>query len=373
MKTNHLPALTGIRFVAASLVFFCHYPSLLTSKAESPFVFYLLRQMNIGVNIFFVLSGFLITYRYLETQPSMKNLRLYFAKRFARIYPLYFLLLLFHYGMLYRQRGEVAPVFEVFLNLSLIKGLSGQYYLTGIAQAWSLTVEEMFYVSAPFLFLLLRAKTSLIQLVGGLLIVALVLCGIFHFFPFHGFFAGLPFVFSTTFFGRCFEFACGVYLALRVLNKPSLMSGSTRFTTFGGLLFLVLLLIQTSYAVSFEVEAVNKTVFGILLSNFVFPVAIALTFYGLIVEETILKKLLSSKPFIVLGKSSYAFYLVHLGFAAEMVYFHVSSHWLLLFLCLQAFSVFLYKAVEQPICLFLLKSFSTSKQHTLQAGVIAAQ
>ena len=61
---KELPELTGIRFIAASMVFLFHYAEVLFPLKDRPFAYYFFRQLNTGVSLFFVLSGFLITYRY---------------------------------------------------------------------------------------------------------------------------------------------------------------------------------------------------------------------------------------------------------------------------------------------------------------------
>ena len=92
MKDNiYIPALTGVRAIAAWLVFFHHY-----NKNEFPYpVFRLFNEFHIGVSLFFVLSGFLICLRYYEhIKVSRPWFARYMQNRIARIYPMYFLLTL---------------------------------------------------------------------------------------------------------------------------------------------------------------------------------------------------------------------------------------------------------------------------------------
>ncbi|MEI9959449.1 MAG: hypothetical protein WDM90_24730 [Ferruginibacter sp.] len=66
---------------------------------------------------------------------------------------------------------------------------------------------------------------------------------------------------------------------------------------------------------------------GIILNNVVLPLTgIAVLYWGLLTEKNIITKLLSSKIFSLLGKSSYVFYLIHIGIFAELFYFHVSKN-----------------------------------------------
>jgi peptidoglycan/LPS O-acetylase OafA/YrhL len=150
------PALTGVRALAAYLVFFHHFTP--DEKLVGPSIYRLLTEGHIGVTIFFVLSGFLITYRYSDSLSGWrgKDLYEYFKNRFARIYPLYFILLVVTFLSLSER-----DVVVWFLNLTLLKTFFEDYKFTGIGPAWSLTVEETFYWSAPFLFPLLKKSLIL--------------------------------------------------------------------------------------------------------------------------------------------------------------------------------------------------------------------
>src|SRR5471030_1408176 len=82
-KLDYLPGLDGIRALAAFLVIFTHWPNNSIS----------LKFGWIGVNIFFVLSGFLITRilvheKYRKFKPYLYN---FFLKRVLRIFPVYYL------------------------------------------------------------------------------------------------------------------------------------------------------------------------------------------------------------------------------------------------------------------------------------------
>ena len=76
------PALTGVRAIGAAAVFFNHLPFLLGFHFTVDVIV-----------LFFVLSGFLIVYIYYKSAPGLSlGLFNYFINRFARIYPVYFLI-----------------------------------------------------------------------------------------------------------------------------------------------------------------------------------------------------------------------------------------------------------------------------------------
>ena len=163
LKRNIFNELTGLRAIAAYLVFFHHF-NCFTSNRTGTFLHLLVNEFHIGVTIFFVLSGFLIYYRYEGKVQivSRKWLFDYFKNRIARIYPMFFFVvtLTFVIGFFIKNTGHYNWKIYV-LNLSLVNGFfeSSNYYL--LPQSWTLTVEECFYLLAP-LFIIFSKKHNLI-------------------------------------------------------------------------------------------------------------------------------------------------------------------------------------------------------------------
>ena len=127
-KPPYFPALTGLRAVAAGLVLL-HYFNPLAPGRFGWQLHSLVAEMHIGVTVFFVLSGFLIGYRYLGRSGA---LRTYFVNRFARIYPLYFLLTTLTFALLHYGRHQPFAVGQYLLNITLLRGLFEQDVYSGI-------------------------------------------------------------------------------------------------------------------------------------------------------------------------------------------------------------------------------------------------
>jgi len=191
-----------------------------------------------------------------------------------------------------------------------------------------------------------------------LLCIGIVMVLFFSHFPFEGFFSNFPFMFSTTFFGRCFEFFMGIFIALIVINQKKPERKFRHYTFYGGLLFCLLLFVTTLYAYLNNIDSTNKTTIGILLLNFFIPASIAIFYFGLITERSLIRRCLSVNWIVLLGKSSYAFYLIHFGMIAEVIFFHVSSNIWILYLLLQLLSIFAYKCFEKPFYFFILRKFA---------------
>jgi len=386
----YIPALTGVRAIAAWLVFFHHY-----NRGDFPYpVFRLLNEFHIGVSLFFALSGFLICLRYYEhIKVSGPWFARYMQNRIARIYPMYFLLTVAtfayahyagHTGSIYN--GFHHPLTLLLLNLSFLRGFFDNLKFTGIAQGWSLTVEECFYLLAPFFFILIKKKKeSIVYLPLLLLLIGIVMVAIFSRVNFYGFYGNYRFMFLYTFTGRCIEFFTGIGLAIIVLKGREWKARLPLFTISGVIAIGICLGALSAIPLTNELKFGVYHPFGIFTNNLLLPVSVALLFYGLIKEPSILRRILSSGFMQLLGKSSYIFYLIHIGFIAIIVnswgeklsdglqnwldghnYTWLSQHFsfnllflAFIFVALNIISILLFKLIEEPMNKLIRKiSFS---------------
>ena len=287
------PALTGVRAVGAAAVFFNHLPFLLGFRFTVDVIV-----------LFFVLSGFLIVYIYYRTTPgSSLNLFNYFVNRFARIYPVYFLIV----SIAIYCNHDFRPLL-LFKNYTLTHSLFHNIKDVLVQPSWSLTVEECFYLLAPLIMLLIRKFNYYVSLAFAvvlLLIALMISIGPFSFLH------TPKFVFDTTFFGYFFAFYAGAWLALLILNKEK--EGSVKRKgiafTLAGSAGTLLALGTMAYIYLFPVGENFWT--WICLNNFILPVPVTALYFGLITENTLLARVLSGKIFGLLGRTSYAFYLLH--------------------------------------------------------------
>ncbi|MDP9229675.1 MAG: acyltransferase, partial [Bacteroidota bacterium] len=159
--TRYFPVLTGVRTVAAAMVFFHHF-NIFSPQIFGNFIYGFVSVFYVGVTIFFVLSGFLICYRYQHLVSLKKKwLKQYFINRFARIYPMYFLITII-YALPFICKCDFSNEFNILiLNLTFLRGFFSDYRSTLITTGWSLTVEEMFYFLFP-LIILFSGKIRLI-------------------------------------------------------------------------------------------------------------------------------------------------------------------------------------------------------------------
>ncbi|MFY7899042.1 MAG: acyltransferase family protein [Chitinophagaceae bacterium] len=354
----YFPALTGLRAVAAFIVFLHHYP--IQKKWVGSWGYSFFQELYIGVSIFFVLSGFLIYTRYADSiQFNKQWMFTYLKNRFARIYPIYFLLTIITF-IYYWNSGNIYVIFNhekwwtFIANITFIRGYFKDLLLTGVAQGWTLTVEETFYFTAPFLFIFIKKTNTFIVLLS-LYLLGFLLYILLNNDSFYGLFADISFVGYGTFFGRCFDFIVGIQLAI-MYQKNTLKVNKNNYFTFIGITFICLV-ITCLIAVKGNEDFSFYGTKGLLINNFLLPPAIGILLWGLITEKTIITSILSSKIFDVLGKSSYCFYMLHLGILSELLFSYVTHNYLFNFPIILLLSIGMYYFVEKPIELWIKKRF----------------
>jgi peptidoglycan/LPS O-acetylase OafA/YrhL len=169
---SYFPALDGIRALAFFMVFAQHYLQIPWGWT--------------GVDVFFVLSGFLITGILFDTRDEPHRVRNFYVRRTLRIFPLYYglmLLLLLCYPIFRWQWSwgwllwpaylgnfchGIHPVTGVTSQMFLADfyALSGRFSNFGLrfGHLWSLCVEEQFYLIWPWVVFLVRDRRKLLQI-----------------------------------------------------------------------------------------------------------------------------------------------------------------------------------------------------------------
>ena len=159
-RVDRVASLTGVRAVAALLVVGTH-AAYTTGKYTHGYWGLVGARMEIGVPIFFVLSGYLLFRPWVKsvaTGGPPPSLSRYAWHRFRRIMPAYVIVVLIAYVLYhYREAGPNPGHSWLGLarNLTLTQiytdGYLGKYLHQGLTQMWSLAVEGSFYVLLPFL------------------------------------------------------------------------------------------------------------------------------------------------------------------------------------------------------------------------------
>lgn len=357
-NTKYFPALTGTRAIASYMVFLHHFNPI-PNTTDLKWLHDFINEFHVGVTIFFTLSGFLIAFRYFD--HSKIDYKKYLVNRIARIYPMYFLLTTFTFVLaaIFLNQNSIHDLKIYFLNITFLRGLFSDLKFSGIAQGWSLTVEEMFYLLAPFSFIMIKKSKNYLFIIPILLLtIGIFAVLIFQKINYFGFMGNMNFMLLYTFLGRSTEFFLGIFLAILYKNRGH-VSYHGLFTYSG--LFIIFFTIYLLSSLKGDLAFGLFHPIGIVLNNLLLPaLGICTFFWGLLTEKTIINKVLGSKLFELLGKSSYVFYLIHMGLIYIIIR-KISENLFIQFILLNILSYLLYQYLEEPINKFLRKRMI--KQH----------
>ena len=177
--------LDGLRALAILSVFLYHlgrYDQPHGAAAEALLTF--VASGWAGVDLFFVLSGFLITGILLRQREAPGRFRTFYARRFLRIFPLYYALLLLFLVVLPRltpqaehfwMEGASRETFWYWTYLSNLQAaFTGRYHHHFLEITWTLAIEEQFYLCWP-LVVWSCSRRTLIRICGGILAGAFLL------------------------------------------------------------------------------------------------------------------------------------------------------------------------------------------------------
>jgi peptidoglycan/LPS O-acetylase OafA/YrhL len=180
---THFPTLDGVRGVAVLLVVLYHYVKLLDPQRLGTVVLHRATALGWGgVDLFFVLSGFLITGILLDAKGAAGYFRNFYARRVLRIFPLYYAVLVVAVALAAWRRDTGAGwdnlwTHQAYLWLYLsnvgtvLTGLAFNTDWLWLGHFWSLAVEEHFYLAWPAV-VLLCSRRWLLRLTLALVVLA---------------------------------------------------------------------------------------------------------------------------------------------------------------------------------------------------------
>jgi len=164
---QRISVLDGLRGIAVLMVIVFHYFSLTATAAFCDinlYVFKLTKFLSSGVDLFFVLSGFLLGGILINNINSKNYFKTFYIRRFCRILPLYFLLIIICVVLVYVFpvfnffEGEIPFVSYLTFTQNFFMGKIGFMGSDVLAITWSLAVEEQFYLFLPLIIFVTRSK-----------------------------------------------------------------------------------------------------------------------------------------------------------------------------------------------------------------------
>ena len=165
MQGNRFEQIDALRFLAIFFVLTVHWDSSFKSFTE----FFSLSVR--GVDLFFVISGFLITLGLFRAKdkalPPITSLYRFYIRRCLRILPIYYVVLLFVFLFNHKHIAGAMPWHLLYLsNFYFIKIQK----FSGVGHLWSLSVEEQFYLFWPLLILFIPTKRILWAIIPAIII-----------------------------------------------------------------------------------------------------------------------------------------------------------------------------------------------------------
>ena len=327
-RTSRIPALDGVRGVAILLVLFLHFSGAPSASIGLPAAFVDKAWLRfagvgwVGVDLFFVLSGFLITSILYDAKgPALAFFKNFYARRALRIFPVYYAMLVFLFFVLpWVIPGEEAASAKLretqlwlWFYLINIQGYVDSTSLAGtihlVAHLWSLAIEEQYYLVWP-LIVFLFGRRSLIAITAVLFVAAVAV----RFAMIANGDAAIHVVVLLP--ARMDALAVGSGIALLVLSQQgrAFLSAVAWPVTGAAFVGLVALFIYKH-----GLTPADPTVARVGLS-------LVAVFFGGVVAAVVLAppastlaRILSWQPLRVLGKYSYAIYVIHFPVVAILV------------------------------------------------------
>ena len=310
-KKIYFPNLNGLRFIAAFFVFIHHIEqfkylyNIDNFWNDYPFIKLI---GKLGVVLFFVLSGFLITYLLLaeEKLNSQINIKKFYIRRILRIWPLYFLILFSGLFIIPNLNFLVTPFFnqDIFNNDPFNVILVFLFFLPNLAYAifglipyvshtWSIGTEEQFYLIWPVLLKFTKNKLRIIVLV-------IIFYLTFKFLLYTNFLNFISFKNIILEFWLSFNIDCmaiGGLFSYLLFNKSKLLSFFLNKISFYFILILLCLFLISGVNFLFFHYEVYAILFGVIILN--------------LSSNNYFSRILENNVFNFLGKISYGIYMYH--------------------------------------------------------------
>ncbi len=310
-KSEYFENLDGLRFICFLSVFFYHsFHTNSETVKNSPIYSFIKNDIfgngNLGVNFFFVLSGFLITFLLIQEKKDKGkiNIKNFFIRRSLRIWPLFYLCVAFGFlifpalkTLLGQIPNETANPFYYISFLNNFDNINnGQPDSSILAVLWSVAIEEQFYLIWPFILLIFPTKRYWVPF-SSIIVLSLI----FRFFN------NNDIIYEIHTLSCIGDMAVGAFGAWVILENNKV---KIKFQKLNKVyIFLIYALVLMVYL--FRIE--------LLQQNFLLKIAeriiIAVIFLLVILEQNYSHnsffKLANYRLITQFGKMSYGFYCLH--------------------------------------------------------------
>ena len=314
----HLPALDGLRGIAILVVMVMHFTFVAPGSPSEHLFAGIIRSGWVGVDLFFVLSGFLITGILVDSRLKENYFRTFYMRRAVRIFPLYyaFLFLLFVIlpwlkpGSSLAENGTDPQLWAwAYLNNVLMAREGWEGVSAHTTHLWSLAIEEQFYLVWP-LIVWSATRQTLIR-ICAVLIVAAWATRLSLFYS-----TGMGIGGYLLFPARMDALVFGGVLALLV-REPAGVAGMVRFIRPATALAMTALFATVAWTVLKYPPGTYLPPLDLHVQLFGYPAVALLSGAGLVAaldRSTYprLNQMLCSPILMRFGKYSYGLYILHI-------------------------------------------------------------
>jgi len=311
MNAGRLTQLDGLRALAVLSVIVWHYVAAPLQAAGHRFdgVEKLLLLTWSGVDLFLVLSGYLIADILFKARDATNYFRVFFWRRFCRLMPLYALLLASFFVARALLAGEatfqpmlesnaVAPWTYFVLVQNVGMALQGTFGAGWLTPTWSLALEWQFYLILPLLIRYAPRRVVLTVAVGAIVAAPLLRALV----P--------PLVGYVSLPTRMDSLFLGVILA-HALSRPHTVAACQRAPRTCLLGLAILFVGVLAMALRPEAFGAVNSWYGTFTHSWLACTYAGLLAYLVVFPESLGSRVLARRPLVLLGQLAYAAYLIH--------------------------------------------------------------
>jgi peptidoglycan/LPS O-acetylase OafA/YrhL len=299
-NSTYFPALNMLRCIAALFILIYHQ-TIIYHENYTAYIVRFLNNLVIGVDLFFIISGFLIVYLLVAEKSNTNTIQLknFYLRRVLRIFPLYYFIIILAAIVYYNKSQFGLNQFSLFVgNFWMIK--HSTWTVGMLNPLWSLCIEEHFYIVIPLLIFIIP-KPYLIHLFVIVIVLSL---------GFKTYYAVQPnqvFIMYCHTLARVDELAIGGLLAVWYNNNNKRFNISAASIIVVGIVLFVIMIVG-------RVGYLSTSNYAAIWVRYLYVGPLVFLFCGLVLNTkqfSFINKIINNKIINHLGKISFGLYMLH--------------------------------------------------------------